>query len=241
MKKLIFVSSVLLVLGMSALAFTQNSAFTHYLLSIGQNDSEQTIKTEFDGNEQSVKTYVSDSQTADLTNPNSINEPIPDAVAVEMFLARIISLEKAAAKAEAKGESGKLWRNYLERHGFTDNEATAIRGLANEFVREILPLHRQALEIIKTGRESLNRGINRQPPPELERLQQERNALAARYKTRLQERLGNESLERAKLLMQQNTKNLLTDSETLLTVDERLRLRQQRQNNPPNQKGGQIQ
>lgn len=241
MRKLIFVSSFLLTLGISALAFTQNSAFTHYLLSVGQNDLEQTAKTETDRKEQSVKTEVPDSQVAGLTDPKSKNEPISDEVTVEMFLVRVTSLERAAAKAEAKGESGKLWRNYLERHGFTDNEATAIHSLANEFVREILPLHQKALEIIKNGRAAMNRGGSLQLPPELARMQQQRNALATRYKNRLQEQFGNETLEKAKLLMPQNAKNLLTDSENLLTADERLRLRDQRQNNLPNQKGGQKQ
>lgn len=241
MKKLIFVSSFLLMLGISGLAFTQNSAFTQFLSGIGQNGSEQLAKTEPDGKQESIKTDIPDSQVADLTNPKSTSEPVPDEVAVEMFLARVISLEKAAAKAEAKGESGKLWRNYLERHGFTDSEAAAIRSVANEFVRDILPLHQKALEIIKNGRAAMNRGGSLQLPPELAQMQKQRNALATRYKNRLQERLGNEALEKAKSLTPQNARNSLTDSENLLTADERARLRQQRQNSLPNQKGGQKQ
>ena len=68
MKKLIFVSIFLLVLGISALAFTQNSAFTHYLLNIGLTGSEQTAKTEPDRKEQSIKTDLPDSQVSGLTN-----------------------------------------------------------------------------------------------------------------------------------------------------------------------------
>jgi hypothetical protein len=241
MKKMIFVSSFLLLLGISALAFTQNSVFTHYLLNMGQNGSEQIAKTESDGKEHSVKTNNPDSQMTDLTIPKPTNEPIPDEVAIEIFLARVISLERAAAKAEAKGESGKLWRNYLERHGFTDNEANVIRGLANEFIKDILPLHQKALEIIKNGRAAMKKGTGLQLPPELKQMQQNRNALAARYKNRLQQRLGSGTVEKAKLLMQQNSKSFLTDSENPLTEQERLDLRQQRQNSIPNRKGGQNQ
>ena len=241
MKKLIFVISFLLVLGISALAFTQNSALTHYLLSIGQNGSEQIIKNESVGEKQSVRTDDPNSQLVDLSVPKSTTKPIPDEVALEIFLARVMSLERAAAKAEAKGESGKLWRNYLERHGFTDNEANAIRYIASEFVREILPLHQKALDIIKTGRAVASRGGSRQIPPELAAMQQERNALATRYKNRLQQQLGSETVEKIKVLMQQNSKSFLTDSENLLTTDDKLRLRQQRQNNLPNRKGGQNQ
>lgn len=239
MRKFIFVSSLLLVLGVSALALAKNSGFTAYLFSTAQADSFQISENDSGKAKQSIKISKSDLQPITPTDPKS-KEPVSDEATFELFFVHVITLERAATKAEAKGESGKLWRNSLLRQGFTDSEAASIRQIAREFIAEILPLHRKALGIIKNARAALAQGeALQQQPVELARMQKQRNELAIRYKNKLQERLGSAAVEKAKSLIQKNSNNLLTDQENLLTEEDRMNLRQYRQNNLPNRKEAQ--
>ena len=241
MKKQVFVSSCVLVLCISALAFAQNSIFTNYLLGAaaegGQTEAVLNPAIESDRKaNQIVEKDETISKTDNAAVPNLSKEPLSDEAAFELFFVKVISLERAAAKAEAQGKSAKLWRNYLSNQGFTDEEAAVLRQIAKEFAAEIVPLHTKALQIIKTGRAAIAQGKPLETPPVLAELQKQRNALVTRYKNRLQNQLGGATVEKIKLLMQKNSSASQINPENLMNSEERRTLFKERINKS---KGGQ--
>lgn len=192
-----------------------------------------------------TRELIAGKEPAETTIPNSYDpgsspkQVISDEMAFDMFFIKVISLENAAAKAEAKGESGKIWRNYLQHQGFTGNEVTVIRQVAKEHAAEIAPLHARALQIIRNGRAAIAQGKPLPPaPPELAELQKQRNAIAVRSKNKLQTQLGAETVERAKDLMRKNSNMLEIAPADLMNSEERINKFKQKM---LNRKGGMTQ
>lgn len=166
-------------------------------------------------------------------------ELISDEVAFDMFFIKVVSLERTAAKAEAKGESGNIWRNYLRRQGFTDDEVTMIRQIAKEHAAEIAPLHTRAVQIIRNGRAAIAKGQKLPPPPpELMQLQQQRSAITIRNKNKLQIRLGAAAVEKARSLMQSNSTSTQVDPGDLMNVEDRVRQFNEKRSSRLNRKEG---
>ena len=160
--------------------------------------------------------------------PNS-GKPVSDEIAFDMFFIEVISMDRAADTAEAKGRIGNIWRNYLQRQGFTDSEAALIRQVAKEHAALIAPIHARATQIIRNGRAALAEGRPLPPPPpELAKLQQQRSDIAARSKNKLQNLLGAETVQKIRQLMQLNGNNIQIDPTELMSKERRRELFEQK-------------
>lgn len=141
---------------------------------------------------------------------------IADEVLFDMFLIKVVSLQNAARKSKERGESERLWGEYLKRNGFSDQEAYIIRQIANEHAASIKPIHAKALQVIRAARKSLKDGKEMPPPPpELQAFQEKRNAVVKLSRAKLANRLGNETVEKVRLLMKASSRQLPIDRTTL--------------------------
>jgi hypothetical protein len=171
------------------------------------------------------------------TDTASSCSPINDVTAFDMFFIKVVSLERAVAKAKSRGEDGNLWSNYLRREGFSDSEINTIREIANQHAAEVAPLHSQAVQIIRSGRETLTKtGHLPPPPPELASLQERRGAIASRNKNRLETLLGAETVRKARELMKSKSTTTPVDTSDLLNSEERMRQFRQRTEGLSNRK-----
>lgn len=129
-----------------------------------------------------------------------------------MFFIKVFSLQNAARKAQARGESGKLWSEYLSRSGFTEQEVSVIKQIASEHAANIAPIHARAMRIIKEARTSLRNGQPLPPPPaELKKFQQERYSVTLNNREKLRARLGAATVEKARELMRSGASELQID------------------------------
>lgn len=197
------------------------------LFGIGVFAKQSGMLERFVKTEQIVHSQTSQSDLTPVTKPTVDSEqPITDEVAFDMFFIKVVSLERTAAKAEAKGESGKVWRNYLVRNGFSSYEAEMISNTAREHAAEIAPLHARAVQIIKQTRASIASGKQAPltPPEKLTQLQNQREAITLRNKDRLRNRLGSETIEKIRHLMRSNSISVPVDESELMNLDERIRI-----------------
>lgn len=140
------------------------------------------------------------------------NKQITDEVLFDMFFIKVFSLQNAARKAQARGESGKLWSEYLSRSGFTEQEVSVIKQIASEHAANIAPIHARAMRIIKEARTSLRNGQPLPPPPaELKKFQQERYSVTLNNREKLRARLGAATVEKARELMRSGASELQID------------------------------
>lgn len=135
---------------------------------------------------------------------------LSDEVVFDMIFNLVNSLDEAAAKLESQGKSGNIWHNYFEREaGLSAQEVATLHQVANDFAREVTPIHRRAMQIINEQRIS---GANsRKPfplPPELDILQKQREAIALQKSRRLQSLLSPEVIDRLRRIVEQNNNNL---------------------------------
>lgn len=242
-KQILFtVFVVVLLTGIGAFAkhsetlgrFFESTSITH------SDISTLNSKVNYVKEQQNIQKENLTSEDIDTKLPENISkQPLSDEIAFDMFFMKVVSLEKTAARAVARGESGRIWSNYLQREGFTDNEIAVIRQIAKEHAAAILPIQARAVQIIKNGRAALSEGKTLPPaPPELAELQQQRNTIVIRNKTKLQNQLGVEAVVKAKLLMQKNSTSLQVDPSNLLNSEDRINEFKQKRNNPVDRKEG---
>lgn len=184
------------------------------------------------------------SEKGELNSANNASQQnlLPDEIAFDVFLTRVATMEKAALKAETRGKSGAIWRNYLKGQGFTENEIAVIREAAKEYVETIAPIQTRAAQIIKTGRASLAQGKTLPPAPaELGDLQRQRNRLANRIKNKLQIELGAETVEKTKMLVQRSSNNIQIDAADMPDLQNRINELKKRKGNFSQEQGGQPQ
>jgi hypothetical protein len=160
---------------------------------------------------------------------NTMNTPPPDYRVFDMIFNLVKSLDEAAAKLESQGKSGNIWRKYFEREaGLTAQQVAILRQVANDFAREVAPVHRRAMQIVNERRASGATTRKPFPPsPELATLQTQRDAIALRNGNRLQTLLSPEIIELLRRVLEQNHNdtNPLTDDEQQLFAERAKRFR----------------
>ena len=154
----------------------------------------------------------------------------PDYVVYDVLFNTVKMLNGESAKLEAEGKNGKLWDNYFEkREGLTREQIAALRQVADEYTRNLEPIHTQAMKIIAERRAVYENGSipeGKQPLPpseELGKLESQRQQLALQHRDRLQQVLGEESFAQFNQAIKQNfaAKMHVLDAETRRQLDEK--------------------
>lgn len=193
-KKIITLICVVLALTVTV-ALSKNSETISNFFSFSSN--AQTLEQEPGGN------LGVTSQNDAATNTT------PDYILFDMLFHLTKALDRAAARLEAEGKSGRIWSEYFERHaGLSRQQANMLRNAADDFYREVEPTHRRAGQIIAQQRNARTNGQPPTPPPsELNALQQQRQAVALRHRDRLRDLVGSEVFERLRRLIENQGNN----------------------------------
>src|SRR5258708_6790901 len=105
------------------------------------------------------------------------NEEVPDHVFYEQLFALLASLKNS--------------KDYQEQASLTDDQRKTLEVIAEECQREIAKQDAKAQIIIQALRKkATDPQPGSPPPPEIAELQRERDAIAPRYRDRLQQALG---------------------------------------------------
>lgn len=131
--------------------------------------------------------------TKQLPSPSQAREHI----VYRQFFRHVAGLKKRAAEMETQGKSGKAFRtHYKEKIGLKDKEANLVDEIAAECERETTKVDAQAQRIIDAARARVPNGqavSSNQippPPPELKKLQRQRDMIVMRARYRLVSELG---------------------------------------------------
>lgn len=189
MKKRIAVITAAVLLATAAAALSKNQEFIAKYLNSSAN--AQAIEPE------------SPALTDLTTENNFISAATPDHIVFDMLFHMTKRLDEAAARLETQGRSGRIWREYFERHaGINMQQANLLRQVTNDFYRDVSPIHQQAMQIIIVRRNARAAGLPpTTTPPELSALQLQRQIIALRHRDRLSNLLGNEAFERLRQAM----------------------------------------
>ena len=137
---------------------------------------------------------------------NVLNSETPDHVFYDMFFNLVKSFDQASERRGSNGGNARMWRDHIQnRIGFDDGQMAVVRRVTDEFFTAIRPVHNQAMQII-ADRRAANSGSQTPPEPslELKALQEQREAIALTFGTRLRASLGNEALEQIRQSLQQS-------------------------------------
>ena len=122
------------------------------------------------------------------------NANIPDHILYDRLFRMIISFKRKAESQTISGEKAIGLTNYFKnRANLNDEENRILQSVALEYIQELAPIDAQARTIITQTRQTFPNSVvpREQPPPaELVNLQEQRNALALRYRDQLQYALG---------------------------------------------------
>jgi hypothetical protein len=125
---------------------------------------------------------------------------LPAHVLYDRFFRMAVSLKRKAEAEKANTEKSAGAAKYFKnRANLNDSEDQILQNLADEYVRELIPIDSQARAIIVQTRQKFPNGIvprDQPPPPGLVHLQEQRDALALRYRDRLKESLGAEGFDK---------------------------------------------
>lgn len=241
MKKLIFASICVALACFTAFALAKNSLVTTYLLGINTAVESENLK---DADQVSTNNLENLSSEPAIANQTTIvsKDQLPDHIFFDMILNTVLSMDKAAAKLEAEGKSGKIWKKFFEREGsLTESEVAILRKIAADFEQEVTPIQSRALQIITERRAARTAG-QRLPrlPDEIKSLQSRRDAVSLRYGIRLQNELGVELIKKLRILLEKNThgSEKLSDTERLELHNQIQHFRTQQNSLPQNQSEG---
>lgn len=153
------------------------------------------------------------------------HDQIPDEVLFDMFFIKVVAVQRAAISAQAKHENAGLWRNYLRRQSFDEQQVKIITRIANDHASAIAPIQARAVNIIKAGRKAL--GVQGSLPPapaELTTLQKQRLEVTLRSRDKLQHELGTEAMQQIRHLMLSHSNSVELSPNEMMSQDERLNL-----------------
>jgi hypothetical protein len=121
----------------------------------------------------------------------------PEHVVYRQFFRHLVALKERAAEMETHGNSGKALRaHYKDKIGLKDKEADLLDEIASECERETAKLDAKAQRIIDAARKRFPNGkvpsVEQLPasPPELRKLQRQRDMIVMRARHRLVTELG---------------------------------------------------
>ena len=121
----------------------------------------------------------------------------PEHVVYRQFFRHLVALKKRASEIESQGRNGKALRtHYKDKIGLKDKEAISLDEIATECERETAKVDAKAQRIIQAARARFPDGrvasIDQipPPPPELKKLQRQRDMAVLRARHRLVTELG---------------------------------------------------
>lgn len=121
----------------------------------------------------------------------------PEHVVYRQFFRHLVALKQRASEMESQGKNGKALReHYKDKIGLKDKEARLLDEIASESEREVEKIDQKAQKIIDAARKKYPNG--RVPageqlppaPPELKKLQRQRDMIVMRGRHRLATELG---------------------------------------------------
>ena len=117
-------------------------------------------------------------------------------IVYRQFFRHVVALKKRAAEMESQGKKGKALRtHYKDKIGLKDKEANLVDEIAAECERETAKVDEKAQRIIELARARVPNGQVSSdqippPPPELKKLQRQRDMIVMRARHRLASELG---------------------------------------------------
>jgi hypothetical protein len=155
-------------------------ALNNYVLIRGQVTAQQSTTTDPIGTKQSP-------------SPSQAREHI----VYRQFFRHVVALKQRATEMETQGKNGKVFRaHYKDKIGLKDKEANLLDEIAAECERETAKVDAKAQRIIELTRARVQNGravsIDQipPPPPELKKLQRQRDMIVMRARYRLVSELG---------------------------------------------------
>src|SRR5829696_1074754 len=121
----------------------------------------------------------------------------PEHIVYRQFFRHLVALKQRAAETESQGKNGKAFRTYYkDKIGLKDKEASLLDEIATECERETAKVDAKAQRIIEAARARFPNGQIASsdqippPPPELKKLQRQRDMIVMRARHRLVTNLG---------------------------------------------------
>jgi hypothetical protein len=121
----------------------------------------------------------------------------PEHIVYRQFFRHLVALKERAAEMETQGKNGKAFRtHYKDKIGLKDKEADLLDRIATECERETAKVDAKAQRIIEATHRRFPDGQVASveqlppPPPELKKLQRQRDMIVMRARHRLITELG---------------------------------------------------
>lgn len=193
----IFAVSAVLILSFAALGRT--SGFLNEIItSIKESSISQNLfssKKERDI-QQPQQNSVNIQRSVDLPGTSGVTREVPDEIVYLILFNHLVGLKGEAEKMQARGETLDYHRMYQEQAALDIPQSQQLFQIAQECLDAIKPIDKQARNVIDEIRAAYPNGevsaeIDPPPPPaDLERLQQEKDAVILTYRDSLQDYLG---------------------------------------------------
>lgn len=146
------------------------------------------------------QTHVSNQTTASAahgTRQSPRPASAPEQIVYRQFLHHLMALKERAGEIERQGKNGKSLRShYKDEIGLNDEQANILDQIAADCDREVAALDARAKKIIDAAHARYSNGIVSDgqqlppPPPELRKLQEQREMIIMRARYRLRTALG---------------------------------------------------
>lgn len=144
---------------------------------------------------------VINKQTSEKSRPGSEQSPLParapEHVVYRQFFRHLLALKEHAVELDRQGKTGNRLRQYYkDKIKLSDNHARLLDQIAADCDREVARLDLQAKAIIQASRIRFPNGKVPPgqrlppPPPELKRMQLQRNLAIIQARDRLREAVG---------------------------------------------------
>jgi hypothetical protein len=179
-KKKIFITLCVVAVSVGLLAFNG------YLPTKGQTSATQPAPT----------------QTAPGTRQSPRLTSAPEHVVYKLFFHHLMALKERAKEMERQGKNGKALRShYKDAMGLKDEEASILDQIAADCERDVAQIDARAKKIIDAAYARNPKGVIPEgqevppPPPQLHKMQEERDMIIMRARYKLLTKLGKQGFQ----------------------------------------------
>ncbi|HKG59893.1 MAG TPA: hypothetical protein VKB05_08965 [Pyrinomonadaceae bacterium] len=202
-KKSLFLSLLAIALTTSALALTGSS-----IAQKSTSKKKATVSSPFGLKEVPAGLNKEDREPASQTQTQQApaspqDQEVPLHVVYDQMFRHIKELNKKADEEASQGKDGEHFRTLYKRLArLEDPQSQALDRIAREVDREIEPLNKKAIEIIRSIRERHKDGklaqgeLPPEPPAELRVLADERRQVIMRAREELRASIGDDAFQR---------------------------------------------
>lgn len=184
--KLVPAIVALVCLGSLAALGSSTTVIGNLLESVTTNSSTKVLPS----SNQSAPAEPFDSKSAPVPPEKTTPAPeVPQTVLWHMIFSLSRMTEMEAKKMNQQGRNGDAWSQYFIKRGALSTASEKIfKEKAAAYLQELEPIDRRAKEVTDAMRAQYPKGLIKdpknmpQPPAELGALQQQKNALALRYR-----------------------------------------------------------